>query len=139
MSYIDLFDYDTRNNSIFSSMFGSGYSVLDDLNSDILQQIPNYTNTYGSISKSNEQYPKPIKSLKLIVSHGNTIIPHGPFEYTISSAQKGANSIQITDTNIISAFNNAPANYTFNINFQTLYETYGKNELVINNYNQFSK
>jgi hypothetical protein len=63
MSYIDLFDYNTGNNSIFSSMFGSGYSVLDDLNSDILQQIPNYTNTYGSISNSNEQYPKTIKSL----------------------------------------------------------------------------
>ena len=122
MSYIGLFDYDTD----FSSMFGSRYSVLDDLNSDILQQIPNYLNTYGSVSKSNEQtiypYPKPIKSLKLIVSHGNTIIPHGPFEYTISSAQKGANSIQITDTNITSAFNNAPANYTFNINFQPQFQ-----------------
>ena len=122
MSYIGLFDYDTD----FSSMFSSGYSVLDDLNSDIFQELPNYLNTYGSVSKSNEQtiypYPKPIKSLKLIVSHGNTIIPHGPFEYTISSAQKGANSIQITDTNITSAFNNAPANYTFNINFQPQFQ-----------------
>ena len=122
MSYIGLFDYDTD----FSSMFGSRYSVLDDLNSDIFQELPNYLNTYGSVSKSNEQtiypYPKPIKSLKLIVSHGNTIIPHGPFEYTISSAQKGANSIQITDTNITSAFNNAPANYTFNINFQPQFQ-----------------
>ena len=137
MSYIGLFDYNTD----FSNMFSSGYSVLDDLNSDILQQIPNYLNTYGSVSKSNEiyPYPKPIKSLKLIVSHGNTIMPHGPFEYTISSAQKGANNIQITDTNIISAFNNAPANYTFNINFQTVYETYNKNELVTNNYSQFLK
>lgn len=139
MSYIGLFDYNTD----FSNMFSSGYSVLDDLNSDILQQIPNYLNTYGSVSKSNEQtiypYPKPIKSLKLIVSHGNTIMPHGPFEYTISSAQKGANSIQITDTNITSAFNNAHANYTFNINFQTVYETYNKNEIVTNNYSQFLK
>lgn len=131
MSYIGLFDYNTD----FSNMFSSGYSVLDDLNSDILQQIPNYLNTYGKIY----HYPKPIKSLKLIVSHGNTIMPHGPFEYTISSAQKGANSIQITDTNIISAFNNAPTNYTFNINFQTLYETYNKNEIVTNNYSQFFK
>jgi hypothetical protein len=134
MSNIGLFNSDTGGSSMFGSMFGRRLSVLDELNSDIFQEFPNYTNTYGSVP-----YPTPIKSLKLIVSHGNTILPHGPFEYTINSARMGANSIQITDTNITSAFNNAPANYTFNINFQTVYETYDKNEIVTNNYSQFSK
>jgi len=113
----------------------TNYSVLDEINSDLFSQLTNY-----EISVVNQpRYPTPIKSIKLIVSHANTISPTGPHEYAINSARNGNNNIQITDPNIISAFRDSLIGSVFDINVQTLYEGYDNTEVVLNKFSQYTK
>jgi hypothetical protein len=131
------------NNNIFSNFeleYINNCSTLDEMNTDIFNQLI----TTREILSSNEPniyiYPSPIKSIKLIVSHSNTITPHGPHKYIISNVQTGNNTIKINHANIISAFNNSPTGYAFDINLQTIYESSGNTtEIVINNFSQYIK
>jgi hypothetical protein len=113
----------------------NSYSVLDEMNPDIFSQLPKYENFIGYPYI----YPKPINSIKLIVSDSSAVIPNGPFEYIINNVQMGNNTIQINNANIISAFNNSPQGYTFDINVQTIYDTYGNADVVVNNFSQYTK
>ena len=126
-------------NLVFSNNFDLGNinnrSILDEMNPDIFSQIPRYEKFIGYP----QRYPKPIKSIKLIVSDSSAVIPNGPFEYMINNVQMGNNTIQINNENINSAFNNSPQGYTFDINVQTIYHTYGNAEVVINNFSQYTK
>lgn len=113
----------------------NSHSILDEMNPDIFSQLPRYE-IFGGYPPS---YPQPIKSIKLIVTDSNAVIPNDPFEYIINNAQIGNNTIKITDSNIISAFNNSPIGYTFDINLQTIYDRQGNAEVVVNNVSQYTK
>ena len=113
----------------------NSHSILDEMNPDIFSQLPRYE-IFGGYPPS---YPQPIKSIKLIVTDSNAVIPNGPFEYIINNAQIGNNTIKINHANIISAFNNSPIGYTFDINLQTIYDRQGNAEVVVNNVSQYTK
>jgi hypothetical protein len=123
----------------FSDNFDLGkinsYSILDEMNPDIFSQLPIYEIFIGY----KQNYPNPIKLIKLIVSHANTISPTGPHEYIINNAEMGNNTILIKDSNIISAFNNSTTGYAFDINIQAIYYTRENDELVVNNFSQYIK
>ena len=126
-------------NLVFSNNFYLGNinnrTILDEMNPDIFSQLPRYE-IFGGYPPS---YPQPIKSIKLIVTDSNAVIPNGPFTYIINNAQIGNNKIQITDSNIISAFNNSSIGYTFDINLQTIYQGFIHPEVVVNNVSQYTK
>jgi uncharacterized protein YjdB len=63
-------------------------------------------------------FPSPIESLNLRVTQGSTT-----FEQSIPSASVGSNTILVTDTNIINAFNNQPPGTIFNPSIVTTYDT----------------
>ena len=110
-------------------VFNEDYNIFD-----------NDKNTPQSLGKGSfSGYPKSIKLIKLIVSHPNAVIPNGPFEYIINNVQPGNNTIQINHANIISAFNNSYQGYTFDINVQTIYDTYDNATVVVNNISQYIK
>jgi hypothetical protein len=113
----------------------NSHSILDEMNPDIFSQLPRYE-IFGGYPPS---YPNPIKSIKLIVTDSNAVIPNGPFQYIISNAQIGNNTIRITDPSIISAFNNSSIGYVFDINLQTIYDRQGNAEVVVNNVSQYTK
>ena len=126
---VDIFDdnYDIFNDNY--DVFNEDYNIFDN-NKNIHQPLGK-----GSFSS----YPKSIKLIKLIVSHSNSVIPNGPFEYIINNVQQGNNTIQINDINIVSAINNSQQGYTFDINVQTIYKTYDNAEVVVNNFSQYIK
>ena len=115
----------------------NSYSVLDEMNPDIFTQL---TRDEISVFIGNEPiayiYPEPIKLIKLTVSHSNVVIPNGPFEYIVNNVDMGNNTIQINHANIVSAFNNSPQGYTFDINVQTIYDKTG---VVVNTFSQYIK
>ena len=113
----------------------NSHSILDEMNPDIFSQLPRYETFMGYLPS----YPNPIKSIKLIVTDSNAVIPNGPFQYIISNAQIGNNTIRITDPSIISAFNNSSIGYVFDINLQTIYNRQDNSEVVVNNVSQYTK
>jgi hypothetical protein len=113
-------------------------SVLDEMNSDIFDHLPNYETFVGN-PPITYLYPQSIKLIKLIVSHSNAVIPNGPFEYIITNATMGNNNIPINHSNIISAFNNSSMGYIFDINVKTIYNTRENYEIVVNNFSQYIK
>ena len=62
-------------------------------------------------------FPSPITSLNLRVTQGSTT-----FEQSIPSASVGSNTVLVTDTNIINAFNNQPPGTIFNPSIVTTYD-----------------
>jgi len=134
--YIDMLESFKFNNNF--DLRNINNSILDEMNSDIFDHLPSYETFVGN-QPITYLYPEPIKLIKLIVSHSNAIIPNGPFEYIISNAQTGNNNIPINHTNIISAFNNSPIGYAFDINIQTIYNIRDNYEIVVNNFGQYVK
>ena len=62
-------------------------------------------------------FPSPITSLKLRVTQGSTT-----FEQSIPSASVGSNTVLVTNTNLINAFNSQPPGTIFNPSIVTTYD-----------------
>jgi hypothetical protein len=131
---IDMLEYLWVNNNFDLENINS-HSILDEMNPDIFSQLPRYEIFMGYPPS----YPEPIKSIKLIVTDSNAVIPKGPFEYIISNAKKVNNKIIITDPNIISAFKSSSIGYVFDINLQIIYYRQDNSEIVVNNVTQYTK
>lgn len=72
-------------------------------------------------------FPPPITALKLRVYTGAS----PPFEQTITSAVPGNNSVQITDSGLLSAFNNQPPGTIFNASIVTTFQGFPSGETII--------
>ena len=67
---------------------------------------------------SSLSHPSPIKSLKLLVAQGSNT-----YEQVIPSSTFGNNTVQITNANLINAFNSQPMGTIFNPSIVTTYNT----------------
>ena len=120
--------FDSFSNSVYSSPLDGfltrNKSVLDEINEDIFTDI----NLHAPASRisvviNNIQLNTP-SSMILIVSHNNTITPIGPLYENINTntlEYNNNNNVVITNPNIITAFNNAPTGYQFNLSIKYTY------------------
>ncbi len=122
-------------------------SVLDEINEDIFTDI-NLNATVSRISvvinnnnSSNIQL-NPLSSMVLIISDNNTITPIGPLYENINTNTLGYNNVLIKNPNIITAFNNAPTGYQFNLSIKYTYSYtftgYNSNVESIVNYGSYT-
>jgi hypothetical protein len=104
-------------------------SVLDEINEDIFTDI-NLNAPASRISvvinnnNSDNIQLNVLSSMVLIISHNNTITPIGPLYENINTntlEYNNNNNVVITNPNIITAFNNAPIGYQFNLSIKYSY------------------
>ena len=130
-SFSDFFD-----SSPLDGILTQNKSVLNEINEDIFTDI----NLHAPVSRisvvinnnnsSNIQL-NVLSSMVLIISHNNTITPIGPLYENINTNTLGYNNnVIITNPNIITAFNNAPIGYQFNLSIKYTYTYTGYNSNV---------